>query len=277
MKIIERQLIGKHTQSDCEDGIVVTPHFVAVIDGSTSKTSHRFNADMSNGHHCMKMIANFIRKMKIDILLDDFCDQITEIIRSEYLANGNNRLENQIINNYIPPHERLCASVVIYSEAHRQIWMIGDCQAMVDGQLHENGKPYEASMAARRAACFRSCQLAHNDMTDGLTIVHDYARDAILPHLIKAMDGQNKTFAVIDGYPIFRDGIKVISIDKNLSEIVLASDGYPMLKSTLAESEATLSEQLARDPFNIGDFKATKGLMRGNHSFDDRAYVRFLT
>ena len=148
---------------------------------------------------------------------------------------------------------------------------------MVDGQPHENGKPYEVSLAARRAACFRSCQLAHNDMTDGLAIVHDYARDAILPHLIKAMDGQNKTFAVIDGYPIFRDGIKVVSIGKNPSEIVLASDGYPTLKSTLAESEAALSEQLARDPFNIGDLKATKGLTRGNHSFDDRAYVRFLT
>ena len=193
MKIIERQLIGKHTQGDCEDGIVVTPHFVAVIDGSTSKTKHRFNADMSNGRHCMRMIANFIRKMSTDILLDDFCDQITGLIRGEYLANNNNSSESQIINNYIPPRERLCASAVIYSEAHRQIWMIGDCQAMVDGQPHENGKPYEASLAARRAACFRSCQLAHNDMTDGLAIVHDYARDAILPYLIKAMDGQNKT------------------------------------------------------------------------------------
>ena len=53
MKIIEQQIVGKHTMNDCEDGIVVTPHFIAVVDGSTSKTPHRFHPDMKNGRYCM--------------------------------------------------------------------------------------------------------------------------------------------------------------------------------------------------------------------------------
>ena len=44
---------------------------------------------------------------------------------------------------------------------------------------------------------------------------------------------------------------------------------------TLAESEERLAWQKQNDPFNIGDFKATKGFMNGNNSFDDRSYIRF--
>lgn len=43
MTITEQFICGKHTATDCEDGIVITPHFAAVIDGSTSKTPLRRN------------------------------------------------------------------------------------------------------------------------------------------------------------------------------------------------------------------------------------------
>ena len=56
---------------------------------------------------------------------------------------------------------------------------------------------------------------------------------------------------------------------------MLATDGYPFLCPTLAESEARLQQQRENDPLNIGDFKATKGFMKGNNSFDDRTYIRF--
>lgn len=101
------------------------------------------------------------------------------------------------------------------------------------------------------------------------------------------VDGQNKSYAVIDGFPIFREGVKVVPCSlscaneeeskdsRNGHEIILASDGYPFLKPTLAESEAALMEQLTNDPQNIKTFIATKGLVDGNKSFDDRVYVRF--
>ena len=41
MKIAEQFIQGKHSAADCEDGIVVTNDFVAVIDGSTSQTPKR--------------------------------------------------------------------------------------------------------------------------------------------------------------------------------------------------------------------------------------------
>ena len=54
----------------------------------------------------------------------------------------------------------------------------------------------------------------------------------------------------------------------------LASDGYPVLKGTLAESERELERIINNDPLCIDLYKATKGVMQGYKSFDDRTYIR---
>ena len=59
------------------------------------------------------------------------------------------------------------------------------------------------------------------------------------------------------------------------TQVVLASDGYPVLKDTLAESEKSLDELLQKDPQCLRENRGTKGLVKGNQSFDDRTYVRF--
>jgi glycerophosphoryl diester phosphodiesterase len=69
------------------------------------------------------------------------------------------------------------------------------------------------------------------------------------------------------------NGIKTIDVSR-AREIVLATDGYPFLKPTLAESEAALRELLRKDPMLVTLYQATKGIMQGNCSFDDRAYLR---
>ena len=53
MKIIESSIIGKKSPEACEDGMVVTDDFIAVIDGSTSKTPKHLNPDMKNGRYAM--------------------------------------------------------------------------------------------------------------------------------------------------------------------------------------------------------------------------------
>ncbi len=59
------------------------------------------------------------------------------------------------------------------------------------------------------------------------------------------------------------------------AEIVLASDGYPKLKSTLKESEEELAKIIEIDPLCYKTYFSTKGLKKGNFSFDDRTYIRF--
>ena len=67
MKIIESSIIGKKSPEACEDGMVVTDDFIAVIDGSTSKTPKaiideyivkEIERELSTTTHTVQEIAN---------------------------------------------------------------------------------------------------------------------------------------------------------------------------------------------------------------------------
>lgn len=266
--VVEQALTGKHSQADCEDGIVVADNYIAVIDGSTSKTPKHYHPSMRNGRYAMTLISDYLRRAPASLSVNEFCTRVTQVIHQAYpLDDSQPRCS---------PEQRLCASAVVCNLQHKEIWMIGDCQCMVDGQLYTNDKPSEATIAEERSRLFPTLLAEHPDMVKDGRIVHDYARDAVLPKLIVSMRGENRTYAVIDGFEIFMPGVKVITLRRGEPhDIVLASDGYPFLRPTLQDSEAALKEQLANDPYNIHTFKATKGLMQGNVSFDDRALIRF--
>lgn len=295
MKIIESSIIGKKSPEACEDGMVVTDDFIAVIDGSTSKTPKHLNPDMKNGRYAMMLISEYIQEeLKADASVDGFCQGVTAYIYNKVY-------EKLGVEEWLKEHpeERLTASAILYSRTRNEVWMVGDCQAIIAGKLYENGKPYEEKIARKRVEL----------IAQGLSPAE--ARKQIEPLLIEAMlSGQNQTYTVIDGFPIYREGVKVVSVSdsssvqdsvsssdscsvqdpvscsgsasasdtipSSSSEIVLASDGYPFLKPTLAASEAALAEQIANDPQNIHSFIATKGIVEGNKSFDDRTYIRFV-
>ena len=280
MMIIESSIIGKKSQEACEDGMVVTGDFIAVIDGSTSKTPKHLNPDMKNGRYAMMLISEYIREeLKADASVDDFCQGVTAYIYNKvYEKLG---VEERLKEH---PEERLTASAILYSRTRNEVWMVGDCQAIIDGKLYENGKPYEQEIARKRVELIKQ----------GLSPAE--ARKHIEPLLIEAMlSGQNKNYTVIDGFPIYQEGVKIVALKtkpvssgietyfqeqtkpvSSPNEVVLASDGYPFLKPTLAASEAALAEQIANDPQNIHSFIATKGIVEGNKSFDDRTYIRFV-
>ena len=286
MKILEQALVPKNPAKRSEDGIVVTPDFIAVIDGSTSKSQRRCHKDFSirkhsNGELAMRTVAAFIKKMPKDISCHQFCKGATEAIRRRYIKALLPHLAEH-------PEDRLTASCIVFSRLRRELWMIGDCQALVipneanranephkpheanephepnKPQFFDNPKPYEQELAQLRADRIKA----------GLTA--DAAREAIIPRMLETMQHQNNGYSVIDGFPVDEKHVRIIPLDFQPWHIVLASDGYPFLCPTLAESEARLDEQRRSDPLNIGPaFMATKAFIPGNNSFDDRAYISF--
>ena len=278
MEIIEQQLIGKNPKKRCEDGIVVTPDFIAVIDGSTSKSSLRHSLFSSNGRYCMQLVSRYLRKAPKSITCEAFCRGVTAYVRKHYRRS---RLELMARE----PWERMCASAVIFSRVSREVWMIGDCQCLltpiINGNpqapaFYDNPKPYEQQLAEQRAAYYKTAQSSKLQAQSSMVKATDKGRALIIPHMKEAMLRQNIDYAVIDGFPIPLQHVRKLTLDFRPWEIVLASDGYPFLCPTLQESEERLAHQLSIDPMNILDFKATKGLQPGNLSFDDRAYIRFV-
>lgn len=230
---------------------------------------------MSNGRYAMTLISQYIRRMSANSSCHQFCKGVTAYIYRHYkvpilsFLTPVTRLQRLAEH----PEERLTASVAIYSRLRREIWMIGDCQCLVGGDLYENPKPYENVLAEMRAR--KVYELLNEGKTIDEILADDTARASVIPQMLQEMQNQNKTYSVVDGFTIPEQHVPVLTLDFRPWEIVLASDGYPFLCSTLEQSEARLARQKETDPLNIGNFKATKGFSPGNNSFDDRTYVRF--
>ena len=223
----------------------------------------------------MQLVSRYIRRMPKNTTCEGFLRGVTAYIRKHYKKSMLPRLAEH-------PEDRLTCSVVVFSRLCREIWMIGDCQCMVidaqraiaDSQYYENPKPYEAELAAMRAKEVERL-LTEGHTADDLCR-NDIARPVIIPRMIETMCQQNITYSVVDGFPIPRQHVLVIPLDFRPWEIVLASDGYPFLYSSLEESEEALQHQRQHDPLNIGPhFQATKAFHPDNNSFDDRTYIRF--
>ena len=267
MDIIEQACIAKNPKLKSEDGIVVTTDFVAVIDGSTSKSEYRHSLFRSNGRYAMQLVCRYIQRMPKESTCEQFLRGVTTYVRRHYRKSMLTRLAEH-------PEDRLTASVVVYSRLQREVWMVGDCQCLIGGEFFDNPKPAETELAAMRA------EEVHRQMGEGRTLqellANDTARPVIIPRMLETMRQQNITYSVVDGFPIDRRHIRIITLDFCPWEIVLASDGYPFLCATLEESERRLQQQREKDPLNIGpDFQATKGFRQGFNSFDDRSYIRF--
>ena len=265
MQIIEKTVVGKNPKKKSEDGIVVTNNFVAVIDGSTSKTKCRHSLFRTNGRYAMYLTARYIRQMSKTTTSEQFLRGVTAYIRKHYNKSMLPRLAEH-------PEDRLTCSAVVYSRLNREIWMVGDCQCMINGELFDNPKPAEAELAAMRAEEVK--RLLATGVTQEELLRNDTARPVIIPRMLETMREQNVSYSVIDGFPIARQHVRIIPLDFRPWEIVLASDGYPILRPTLAESEEELQKLREEDPLNIGRFQATKAFRPDFNSFDDRSYIR---
>lgn len=271
MNILEQTIVPKSPTKKSEDGIVVTNDFIAVIDGSTSKTLRRYSLFRSNGRYAMQLITKFLRKAPKDLSCHQFCVGASRAIARQYKKTDIPRLTEH-------PEERLTASCIVYSRLRREIWMVGDCQCLLAPlsspnptfTYYDNPKPYEQELAEQRAAIIEASSARDSFLTD------DTARTAIIPRMLEAMREQNRSYAVVDGFVIPEQKVRILTLDFRPWEIILASDGYPFLEPTLEASEARLAHQRETDPLNIGQFKATKAFINGNNSFDDRAYIRFM-
>ena len=228
----------------------------------------------------MKVISRFIRKAPANITVDDFLKGVTMAVRKKYSSKR--------IDFYAEhPEERITASCIVYSRLQRQLWIIGDCQCLVgktgcndsEYEFFDNPKPYESVLANARAEKARQL-LSSGEATVESLLQDDVARASIIPQMIESMKRQNIDYSVVDGFKIPRQKVKVFTFDFEPWTVIMASDGYPILRPTLAASESALSEQLEKDPLNIGlnadaPFLATKAFSEGFTSFDDRTYIRF--
>jgi glycerophosphoryl diester phosphodiesterase len=272
MEIIEQYIQSKTGKDElCEDGIVVTEHFIAVIDGVTNKSS--FNFESKNpGRIAAELIQEAIENLPPGLTSIKAIKSIDGHIRNWYEKHG--LLEDMLRN----PEQRCTAATVIYSASQRELWLVGDCQALVNGKTALSPKKIDGVLAEMRAILI--CTELVRGKTEAELLEHDTGREGIVEFLKRLSVLQNApleneyTFYAIDGFEGCTKGIQTVPVPEG-AEVVMASDGYPRLFPTLKESETWLECILRKDPLCYKLFRSTKGCYKNNISFDDRAYIRF--
>lgn len=265
-------LKGKKSPDTNEDGVIITPYFAAVIDGATAKSDYTLDGKKT-GRLAMELALSAIRDFPKDIDAKEAIDRITEKIHSFYVQhNLLDELKSQ-------PGKRFTANGVIYSYARNEVWQVGDCQCIIGNLYSSNEKEIDAIMANARSA-FNEVALLNGITLEDIE-KHDPGRDFIYPFLHQQAILQNHpdkdqpySFPVFDGFPVNMEQVNIFPVGNLIKEIILSSDGYPHLFSTLKESECYLYDILEKDPLCMRQYKSTKGVVKGNSSFDDRAYLK---
>ena len=266
-ELVEHYFEGKSIHQKSEDVLFWNKHFFAVYDGATSKTTSATKVTPSR--EIVEIAASTLSKLPADIKFAAAVKKMNESIRSIQATNVHSRSDAII--------EKPSASLAIISSLRNELWLLGDCQALVDGQEHKYPKLIDTTNATFRAAV-NQLALQRGKSIEWLRN-NDIGRDAILPVLTEQTVFQNVekksmfAYGALDGSAEALSYLKIIDISA-AEEVVIASDGYTKLFSNLKDSEEHLESLLKRDPMMIYDFVQTKGMSKGNISFDDRAYLK---
>lgn len=267
--IIEQSCISKYQdETRCEDGLYIGPHYLAVVDGVTSKGAMTWPGDRTGGRFARDILIDAMDRLPADARAAEAITYLNNCL-AQACQSRRAVLESQREN-------RPQAAIIIYSFSQNEIWSFGDCQCIIDGRFYGHNKEIDEILAEVR--CFYNQSELLSGKTREELMEHDVGRSFILPLMSRqlAFAGGDGPYAydILDGFDIRAERTVVHKLSGNC-EIVLASDGYPKLMNTLAESEEFLARVLAEDPLCISLVHGTKGLVKGNRSFDDRTYIRF--
>lgn len=261
MQVKQTFIQGKYDDpSLCEDAIFSNKNFIAIIDGVTSKSNYTYQGQKT-GKIASTIIKDYLTTADPTATIQDLISGINLAFEKLFYDKADFDLDRV---EHGPQ-----AAMALYSNHYKQVYLIGDCQALVNDIMHIQPKASDNILSN-----FRSLILhIHPDH-------HVEAREAILPYLISSNTFANQAnskfgYSVLNGQNIPSELIGVIDV-KEGDRIVLTSDGYPEIKSTFTDTEAYLQEVLTNDPDLIDQFVSTKGIQPDQVSFDDRSYIEFI-
>lgn len=268
MRVLEELSVARSETAANEDALVVTADYAAVIDGAGDPQGRTWRG-LSFGQHASETLGTALRRLPPDIEPADLVAVLTNA-----LVGLRDKMSREGLE---PPWP--AANLVLYSNAHRQILRVGDCAFRVDGQVsNPPPKAFEQTLINVRRLVLHAglaAGLDHKELIEDVQHVFRtlYRYQELCQNTPKA---HPYSFAVLDGSPVPPWALEVVDVPPDAREIVLASDGYPELHRSLAESEEALSRLLVTDPLLLNDHPQTKSPGPKDRSYDDRTYVRLV-
>ena len=171
IKNIESVSIGKNIGRN-DDEIYIGENFAAVVDGVSNKS----------------LIIMDGKKIRIADIIIDAIKRLDRQSAPEYAKRFNleefTRSINIFIRRYCKEHNislkqhTLEATAAIYSKFHNQIWLVGDCRAVYDGQVLEHELKADELYQEMRLYVIRT--LLHNGYTKEEIFENDISKEIII-------------------------------------------------------------------------------------------------
>lgn len=275
MQVIEHCTIGKIGNPDRnEDGIFMSPAFAAVIDGCSS-IKPAGSSSKTSGVVARELIGEALSLLDPAATMEEAFSALNNAIHSWYEGQGGSGVFEA------HPELRASAYCAIASVARREVWVLGDCQALISGSVHTHHKRVDSLMEELRAFMIEHLLLegySEADLLKEPSLVDRQLRPimALQPAFQNRAEPLSYTYAALDGFFSAYSAIICIPLTSAPVEVALATDGYPKIRSTLEASEEHLMRIIASDPLLYTEFRSTKGVVGTNRSFDDRSYLRFI-
>lgn len=274
----------KGDESGGEDRLVKGPVYFGVIDGATDHTGLRWRsysgAEKPGGEVLAEIVEHYFsaapQGQEPDAIVRSLNDEI------------HRRAEVSEID-LSDPLKRANVSFAVFDASCARILHIGDCGfafKRTDGSFHvkQFEKKIDRLVSDIRAAIV---EVLKSHGIDAFADGQDLGRNFIKPLLGRQQELQNGQlpkgswafgipdislrYDVINGFPA---ELSVTTVPSTVRELILASDGFRVICSTLKKTVATLRRSLKRDPHCLKELRSTKGVLPGQTSFDDLSYLR---
>ncbi len=274
MRLIESSSIAKRGDLALnEDSIFYSEAWAAVIDGCSS-AQRLPTVEHSSGVVARTLIGQTLQSLDPLATKEQAFGALNGAIARWYEEQG---LYEFCSEN---PAMRASAYIALASRRWREVWILGDCQALIDGRIHTHHKAVDTLMENLRAFFIEhllATGYSEDDLiADPLLVDRQLRPIMALQPTLQNRGSSSYAYAVLDGFFTDLDAIITVKLGAEATEVVLATDGYPYLEPTLAKSEERLAHLLADDPLLYRSWRSTKGLVAPSLSFDDRSYLRFI-
>lgn len=275
MKLLEKELVGKRKDpSLCEDGVFFNSHFAAVIDGCSSQKPS-LHAGKSSGVIAKDLILEVLDTLPPESTMEESFLACNAALASWYQGHGLLQAMEK------DPSRRCSAYLAMVSKARKEVWILGDCQALVAGHVYTIHKPIDTLMENLRAL-YIEVELQGGKSEEALVQDLERIQKTLSTQMAFQPIFQNSTkqtsfsYFALDGFFTNFAAVQVVKLGDADTQVVLGSDGYPQLLESLHATERRLAALLSSDPLCFRENRSTKGLEEGNVSFDDRSYLRVI-